>query len=85
MRYLKRVIEAIHRDELLGNEGFPDREEEMLDEFNVIITWRGIFLEVDISPKSGMGHDCMFSVNILTGKINPDSISIGELIQEPEE
>ena len=85
MRYLKRVIEAINRDELLGNEGFPETDEEMLEKYYVKITWRGLFLEVDIYPKSGMVHDCMFSVNIITGKINPDSISIGELIQEPEE
>ena len=60
MRYLKRVIEAILRDELLRNEGLPKKEEEMLEYFHIKITWRVLFLDVDLAPKSGMGHDYFF-------------------------
>ena len=55
----------------------------MLDEFYIKINWKVLVLDVDLAPKSGEGHNYMFSVNILTGKIDPDSISIGEIEPEP--
>lgn len=85
LRHLKRVIDAIQRESIFCNEGIPTIEEALLEEFNVRINRKGITLHVDLAPKSGKGHDYMFSVNILTGKIDKNSITIGELISEPEE
>ncbi len=83
LKYLRMVLEAIQREPLLLNEGLPTTEEAFLEEFHIKIDRKNITVHVDIAPKSGEGHDYMFSINTLTGKINSDSITIGELIPEP--
>ena len=83
--HLEAAIKAIQQEPILLNEGLPTTREELLDEFNIKITRSGVTLHIDMGPKSGEGYDYMFTVNTLTGKIDPNSIAIGEVLPDPEE
>lgn len=83
--YLKLVVEAIQKDDLLRHEGIPDTVEDLLLELDVKLTPMETYLLVDMAPKSGMGHDYMFRVDLETGRVISNTIAIGEIIPDPEE
>ena len=85
LEYMDVLINAIQQEPILSDEGLPITTEALLDEFNIKITRSGITLHVDMAPKSGEGHDYMFTVNTDTGLIDPKSIAIGEVLPEPGE
>ena len=79
-RRMKTVLEAIKSDSILTEEGVPYTEEELKEQFNVKITGFFPYINVDLAPRSGEGHDYMFRINIVTGKVEQNSIAIGEVI-----
>jgi hypothetical protein len=83
--HLKTVIVAIRANHIMGCEGVPETERELLDTFNVKILSKEKIIHVDLAPKSREGHDYAFSIDRKTGKIIETSIVIGELIPDPEE
>ena len=83
--YLKFLVEAIQKDDVLRREGIPDILEEILEEFDVKLTTIETYLLVDMAPKSGEGHDYMFRVDMGSGKVITNTLTIGEIIPDPEE
>jgi hypothetical protein len=49
-----------------------------------IIEREGCF-DIDLNPHSGEGHDFNFSIVKKTGRVDQFSMSVGELISEPDE
>jgi len=83
--YLEILVEAILMEDLLRHEGIPDTVEEMLEEFDVKLTPMETYLLVDMAPKSGEGHDYMFRIDLESGKVISNTITIGEVLSDPEE
>lgn len=83
--HMKRVLKAISQNSILRWEGVPDTEEELMEAFEVKITSDESTLFVDLAPRSGEGHDYMFRIDLKTGKVIENSITIGEIIPDPEE
>ena len=58
---------------------------EYLDEFIVTIKDTKSLYDIDLNPKSGAGHDFSFSVDKSTGRVDRQSLAIGEILPEPED
>ena len=58
---------------------------EYLDEFIVTIKDTESLYDIDLNPKSGAGHDFSFSVDKSTGRIDRQSLAVGEVLPEPED
>jgi hypothetical protein len=83
--HMKIVLKAISQNSVLRWEGVPDTEEELMEAFEVKITSDESTLFVDLAPRSGEGHDYMFRIDLKTGRVIDNSITIGEIIPDPEE
>jgi hypothetical protein len=83
--HMERVLKAISQNSILRWEGVPDTEEELMEAFEVKVTSDESTLFVDLAPRSGEGHDYMFRIDLKTGRVIVNSITIGEIISDPEE
>ena len=59
--------------------------EDLLKDMSITMTDRGGGFGVDCGPISGGGHDFQFHLPKSTWTIDPDSISVGEVLPEPED
>ena len=71
--------------EFLLSEGFSGSLEEQLSEFSVTITENESRYYIDLSPKSGEGHDGSFAIDKATGALDRGSLAVGEVLPEPED
>lgn len=86
----KKIIEIVNKSlkkdaKFLASEYMEDNLEDYLKDFNVTIHVSTLHFVVDLGPKSGEGHDFNFEINRVTGRINQDSLVVGEVIKEPQE
>ena len=58
---------------------------EYTEEFVVTIKNAESRYYIDLNPKSSAGHDFFFSVDKSTGKIDRQSLAVGEVLPEPED
>ena len=71
--------------EFLLSEGFFGSLEEQLSVFSVTITENESRYYIDLSPKSGEGHDGTFAIDKATGKLDRGSLTVGEVLPDPED
>ena len=71
--------------EFLRSEGFFGSLEEQLSVFSVTVTENEARYYIDLSPKSGEGHDGSFAIDKATGMLDRGSLAVGEVLPEPEE
>lgn len=57
---------------------------EYMEEFVVTIKDGESRYIIDLNPKSGEGHDFLFSVDKNTGRIDMQSLAVGEVLPDPE-
>jgi hypothetical protein len=86
----KKIIASVNKSlkkdaKFLASECLEDNLEDYLKDFHVTIHVSNLHFVVDLGPKSGEGHDFNFEINRVTGKINQDSLAVGEVIKEPRE
>ena len=71
--------------EFLLSEGFSGSLEEHLSSFYITITENESRYYVDLSPKSGEGHDGSFAIDKATGALDRGSLAVGEVLPEDED
>ncbi len=59
--------------------------EELTKDSRITITETTEEIYVDMAPTSGGGHDFSFDINKSTGKMDPNSVCIGEIEEEEED
>ena len=80
------INRAIELDaEFLEPECLVGGLKEYTEEFVVTIKDAESLYDIDLNPKSGEGHDFSFSVDKSTGRIDRQSLAIGEVLPEPED
>lgn len=83
---IDKVNKAIELDaDFLESECLVGGLKEYLDEFIVTIKDTKSLYNIDLNPKSGAGHDFSFSVDKSTGRIDRQSLAIGEILPEPDD
>ena len=83
---IDKVNMAIELDaEFLEPECLVGGLKEYTEEFVVTIKDVKSLYDIDLNPKSGAGHDFSFSVDKSTGRIDRQSLAIGEVLPEHED
>ena len=83
---IDKVNKALELDaDFLEPECLVGGLKEYLDEFIVTIKDTKSLYDIDLNPKSGAGHDFSFSVDKSTGRVDRQSLAIGEILPEPED
>lgn len=79
------VNKAIELDaDFLEPECLVGSLKEYTEDFIVTIKDAKSLYDVDLNPKSGAGHDFSFSVNKSIGRIDRESLAIGEILPEDD-
>ncbi len=87
----KRKIIDIVNETLANDQDFLELEclsgdlEEYTKDFHIKLIEKGTKNIVDLAPKSGEGHDFMFFIRKKTKRIDRDSLSVGSVIQPPDD
>ena len=83
---IDKVNKALELDaDFLEPECLVGGLKEYLDEFIVTIKDTKSLYDIDLNPKSGAGHDFSFSVDKSTGRIDRQSLAVGEVLPEPDD
>jgi len=86
----EKVLDVVNRalemdSEFLGKECLYGGLKDYLEDMYVkIIEERNCYF-IDLNPHSGEGHDFGFEIKKKTGRIDKDSMMVGELISEPDD
>ena len=84
-KVIKKINNALADEkEFLEAEGLTGGLKEFSEDLNITIYNRKTVFEIDLGPKSGEGHDFQFSISKITGKLDKDSLAVGEVISPPD-
>ncbi|MHA1147937.1 MAG: hypothetical protein ACTSR8_06795 [Promethearchaeota archaeon] len=82
---IRKINKALEDDkEFLEAEYLTGILKDYTEEFNITIYNKKTRYDIDLGPKSGEGHDFQFSINKVTGRLDKDSLAVGEVIPPPD-